>query len=145
MAAEVLRREKEGAKSTMIVVAEGAYSKDGKQSRHSTRAASTGSAASANSVGAAVAERTDKESAHLHPGPSPARRSTDVTRSHPRHAIRSQGGAINPGGKIWHHGQLSELSGARRADLHAVHRLKRVDPEGQMVQTARAVEISFGN
>ena len=28
---------------------------------------------------------------------------------------------------------------------HAVHRLRRVDPGGQMVQTARAVEISFGD
>lgn len=28
---------------------------------------------------------------------------------------------------------------------HAVNRLRRVDPEGQMVETARAAEISFGD
>jgi len=28
---------------------------------------------------------------------------------------------------------------------HAVHRLRQVDPLGQMVETARAVEITFGD
>jgi 6-phosphofructokinase 1 len=145
VAAEVLRREKEGAKSTMIVVAEGACAKDGKQLRHSTASGEHRLGGIGEQVGAAVAERTDKEVrtcilGHLQRGGAP----TSLDR------ILGTRFGVKAVQLIQEErfGTMVSYQNYQVLDVpisHAVHRLKRVDPEGQMVQTARAVEISFGN
>jgi 6-phosphofructokinase 1 len=61
VADEVNRREREGAKSTMIVISEGASPKEGKQLRHATASGEHRLGGIGEIVGAEVAERTGKE------------------------------------------------------------------------------------
>lgn len=145
VAAEVLRRDKVGAKSTMIVVAEGASAKDGKQHRHSTASGEHRLGGIGEQVGAAVAERTHKEVrtcilGHLQRGGAPTSLDRILGTRFGVKAVQ-----LIQEGKF---GTMVSYQNYQILDVpisHAVHRLKRVDPLGQMVQTARAVEISFGN
>ena len=61
VAEEVMRRDKVGAKSTMIVVAEGASPRAGRQHRHATASGEHRLGGIAEIVGAEIAERTGKE------------------------------------------------------------------------------------
>ncbi|HRJ70851.1 MAG TPA: ATP-dependent 6-phosphofructokinase [Terrimicrobiaceae bacterium] len=145
IAAEVLRRENEGAKSTMIVVAEGACPKDGKQLRHSTASGEHRLGGIGEIVGMEVAERTGKEVrtcilGHLQRGGAPTSLDRILGTRFGVKAVQ----LINEE----KFGTMVSYQNYLILDVpisHAVHRLRRVDPEGQMVQTARAVEISFGN
>ena len=144
VAAEVLRREKEGAKSTMIVVAEGASPRDGKQHRHSTASGEHRLGGIGEQVGNAVAERTGKEVrtcilGHLQRGGAPTSLDRILGTRFGVKAVQ-----LIQEEKF---GTMVSYQNYQVLDVpisHAVHRLKRVDPEGQMVQTAKAVEISFG-
>jgi len=145
IAAEVLRREKEGAKSTMIVVAEGAAAREGKQLRHHTASGEHRLGGIGEIVGAEVAERTGKEVrtcilGHLQRGGAPTALDRILGTRFGVKAVQ-----LIQEGK---YGTMVSYQNYQTLDVpisHAVHRLRRVDPEGQMVQTARAVEISFGN
>ncbi len=141
----MLRREKEGAKSTMIVVAEGAAAKEGKQLRHHTASGEHRLGGIGEIVGAEVAERTGKEVrtcilGHLQRGGAPTALDRILGTRFGVKAVQ-----LIQEGK---YGTMVSYQSYQTMDVpisHAVHRLRRVDPEGQMVQTARAVEISFGN
>ncbi len=145
IAAEVNRRETGGAKSTMIVVAEGASPKQGRQLRHSTASGEHRLGGMGDLVGKEVAARTEKEVrtcilGHLQRGGAPTSLDRILGTRFGVKAVQ-----LIQEGKF---GTMVSYQNYQTLDVpisHAVHRLRRVDPEGQMVQTARAVEISFGD
>jgi len=145
IAAEVQRRDREGAKSTMIVVAEGASPRDGKQMRLSTASGEHRLGGIGELVGREVAARTDKEVrtcilGHLQRGGAPTALDRILGTRFGVKAVQ-----LIQEKKF---GTMVSYQNYLTLDVpisHAVHRLRRVDPESQMVQTARAVEISFGD
>lgn len=145
VAEEVMRRDSVGAKSTMIVIAEGASPKDGRQHRHATASGEHRLGGIADIVGTEIAERTGKEVrtcvlGHLQRGGGP----TTLDRIlGTRFGIKAVQLILEK-----KFGTMVSYQNYLTIDVpisHAVNRLRRVDPEGQMVETARAAEISFGN
>lgn len=145
IAAEVMRRDGEGAKSTMIVVAEGASPKDGRQHRHHTASGETRLGGIAEIVGREVGERTGKEVrtcvlGHLQRGGAP----TTLDRIlGTRFGVKAVQLVFD--GKF---GSMVSYQNYVTMDVpisHAVHKLRRVSPACQLVETARAVDISFGD
>ena len=145
VAAEVMRRDREGAKSTMIVVAEGASPRQGQQHRIHTASGEHRLGGVAETVGREVGERTGKEVrtcvlGHLQRGGAP----TTLDRIlGTRFGVRAvQLVAEEKFGKMvsYQNYQMLEVPIS-----HAVHKLRRVSPDCQMVEDARAVEISFGD
>lgn len=145
IAEEVQRREREGAKSTMIVVAEGASPRDGKQLRHATASGEHRLGGIGEQVGREVAARTDKEVrtcilGHLQRGGAPTALDRILGTRFGVKAVQ-----------LIHEkkfGTMVSYQNYQTLDVpisHAVHRLRRVDPQGQIIQTARDVEISFGD
>ncbi len=145
IAAEVLRREREGAKSTMIVVAEGATPKDGRQHRHTTASGEHRLGGIGELVGEEVAKRTGKEVrtcilGHLQRGGAPTSLDRILGTRFGVKAVQ-----LVEEKKF---GTMVSYQNYQTLDVpisHAVHRLRRVSPTSQMVETARAVEISFGD
>lgn len=145
VAAEVLRRDREGAKSTMIVVAEGASPKDGHQKRHHTASGEHRLGGIAEIVGREVGERTGKEVrtcvlGHLQRGGAPTTLDRILGTGFGVRAIK-----LVLEGKF---GSMVSYQNYAMVDVpisHAVHKLRRVSPGCQMVETARAVDISFGD
>ena len=145
VAAEVNRREAEGCKSTMIVVAEGAISKDGRQLRHATASGEHRLGGIGEIVGMEVAKRTDKEVrtcilGHLQRGGAPTALDRILGTRFGVKAVqmiaeKKFGMMVSYQNYETHEVPIS----------HAVHRLRTVDPNGQMVATARAAEIAFGD
>ena len=145
IAEEVMRRENEGAKSTMIVVAEGASPREGRQRRHATASGEHRLGGIGELVGEEVARRTGKEVrtcilGHLQRGGAP----TCLDRIlGTRFGVKAVQLANEK-----KFGTMVSYQNYQTLDVpisHAVHKLRRVDPEAQLVETARAVEISFGN
>ena len=145
VAAEVLRREAEGAKTTMIVVAEGASPKLGRQQRHHTASGEHRLGGVAEVVGRKVGELTGKEVrtcvlGHLQRGGAP----TTLDRIlGTRFGVKAVQLVVE--GKF---GSMVSYQDFQTLDVpisHAVNKLRRVSPGCQMVETARAVEISFGD
>jgi len=145
IAAEVMRRDREGAKSTMIVVAEGASSKDGRQHRHSTASGEHRLGGIGEIVGREIGERTGKEVrtcilGHLQRGGAPTTLDRILGTRFGVKAVQ-----LVAEGKF---GSMVSYQNYLTLDVpisHAVHKLRRVSPDCQMIQTARAVEISFGD
>jgi ATP-dependent phosphofructokinase / diphosphate-dependent phosphofructokinase len=145
VAAEVARRDRHGAKSTMIVVSEGAAPKEGKQLRHETASGEHRLGGVAEIVGAEVAQRTGKEVrtcilGHLQRGGAPTTLDRILGTRFGIHAVQ-----LITEKKF---GTMVSYQNYLTLDVpisHAVNRLRRVDPQGQMVETARAAEISFGD
>lgn len=145
VAEQVLLREKLGAKSTMIVVAEGATSEDGKQLRHTTASGEHRLGGIAELVGRAVAERTGKEVrtcvlGHLQRGGAPTTLDRILGTRFGVKAVQ-----LIEEKKF---GTMVSYQNYQTLDVpisHAVHRLRKVTPDCQLVETARAVEISFGD
>ena len=145
VAAEVMRRDREGAKSTMIVVAEGASPKDGRQKRHHTASGERRLGGIAEIVGREVSERTGKEVrtcvlGHLQRGGAPTTLDRILGTGFGVKAIQ-----LVLEGKF---GSMVSYQNSVTMDVpisHAVHKLRRVSPDCQMVETARAVDISFGD
>ena len=137
IAEEVMRRDKVGAKSTMIVVAEGASHAPADNIAMPPRAENTASGGIAEIVGAEIAERTGKEVrtcvlGHLQRGGAPT--ALDRISGNP---LRNQGCPAHHGEKF---GTMVSYQNYLTLDVpisHAVNRLRRVDPEGQMVETLR--------
>lgn len=145
IAAEVIRRDREGAKSTMIVVAEGASAKDSSQLRHQTGSGEHRLGGIGELVAREVGERTGKEVrtcvlGHLQRGGAPTTLDRILGTRFGVKAVQ-----LVAEGKF---GSMVSYQNYLTLDVpisHAVHKLRRVSPDSQMVQTARAVEISFGD
>jgi phosphofructokinase-like protein len=145
VAEEVIRRDKAGAKSTMIVVAEGASPRAGRQQRHATASGEHRLGGIGEIVGAEIAARTNKEVrtcvlGHLQRGGAPTALDRILGTRFGIAAVQ-----LITEKKF---GMMVSYQNYLTLDVpisHAVNRLRRVDPEGQMVETARAAEISFGN
>ena len=145
IAEEVKRREAKGANSTMIVVAEGAKPRHGRQTRHATASGESRLGGIADRVGREVAGRTDKEVrtcvlGHLQRGGAPTASDRILGTRFGVKAIQLI--------KEEKFGTMVSYQNDQTLDVplsHAVHRLRRVDPNGQLVQTARALDISFGD
>ncbi len=138
-------RDREGARSTMIVVAEGASPREGGQMRIQTSSGEYRLGGIGELVGKEIGERTDKETrvcvlGHLQRGGAPTAFDRILGTRFGVQAVE----LIKEGrfGTMVSY-QNTETHGVPIAD--AVHRLRRVDPAGQMVQAARAVEITFGD
>jgi len=145
VAATVRRRDAEGYQSTMIVVAEGARPRDGMQHYQQTHRGEYRLGGIGEIVAREVAERTGKETrycilGHLQRGgaPGPLDRILGT-----RFGVKAVS-LINEGkfGRMvsYQHYEIQDVSIAE-----AVHRLRVVDPENQLIETARAVDISFGD
>lgn len=142
---QVIAREKDGCKSTMIVVAEGASPKDGRQSRLSTASGEYRLGGVGDMVGREVEARTGKETrvcvlGHLQRGGAPTALDRILGTRFGVQAVK-----LIEEGKF---GQMVSYHNYETLSVpieEAVHRLRRVDPNGQMVSTARAVEITFGD
>jgi len=145
ISAEVMRRDREGAKSTMIVVAEGASPKDGQQQRHHTGSGEHRLGGIGEIVAREVGDRTGKEVrtcvlGHLQRGGAPTTLDRILGTRFGVKAVQ-----LIAEGKF---GSMVSYQNYLTLDVpisHAVHKLRRVNPDSQMVQTARAVEISFGD
>ncbi len=145
VAAEVLRREEIGAKSTMIVVAEGATPQDGRQRRHQTASGEQRLGGIAEVVGREVGRRTRKEVrtcvlGHLQRGGAPTTLDRILGTRFGVQAIQLI--------REEKFGTMVSYQNYQTLEVplsHAVHRLRRVSPTCQLVETARAVDISFGN
>ena len=117
VATEVRRRDEAGCKSTMIVVAEGAATKEGRQHRYATSEGEHRLGGIGEMVAQEVGKRTGKETANVRPRPPPTRGRSDGPGSHPWHAVWCKGGAADRGGKLRPDGELSKLPSALGADL----------------------------
>jgi 6-phosphofructokinase 1 len=145
VAAEVLRRESVGAKCTVIVVAEGARTKDGRGARHQTASGENRLGGIGEIVGREVGERTGKEVrtcvlGHLQRGGAPTMLDRILGTSFGVKAVQ-----LAAEGKF---GSMVSYRNHEVADVpiaDAVHRARRISPESQIVAIARAVEISFGD
>lgn len=145
VAAEVMRRDREGAKSTMIVVAEGASPRDGRQQRHHTASGEHRLGGIAGVVGREVGERTGKEVrtcvlGHLQRGGAPTTLDRILGTGFGVQAVQ-----LILDGKFGFMVSYQNHSMQNVPISHAVHKLRRVSPDCQMVETARAVDISFGD
>src|ERR1700751_5475674 len=145
VAAAVRQRDAEGYQSTMIVVAEGARPRDGMQHYQQSLRGEYRLGGIGEIVAREVAERTGKETrycilGHLQRGgaPGPLDRILGT-----RFGVKAVS-LINEGkfGRMvsYQHYEIQDVSIAE-----AVHRLRVVDPENQLIETARAVDISFGD
>ena len=145
ISAEVLRRESVGAKCTVIVVAEGARTKDGRGARHQTASGENRLGGIGEIVGREVGERTGKEVrtcvlGHLQRGGAPTMLDRILGTSFGVKAVQ-----LAANGKF---GSMVSYRNHEVVDVpisDAVHRSRRVSPESQIVAIARAVEISFGD
>ena len=141
----IRRREAQGRTSTMVVVAEGARPKRGRQSmqRHERGEYRLGGIGEA--VAADIHKRTGKETrccvlGHLQRGGQP----TILDR-----ILGTRFGveAVN----LAKHGKFGHMVSLLNNQIHhvpikeAVHRLRVVLPGDELVQTARAIDISFGD
>ena len=144
--AEVVRRRSaEGALSTMIVVGEGARPNNGSKSSRQNGNGEARLGGIAEVVAREVSARTGKETracvlGHLQRGGAPTALDRILGT---RFGIKAVG-LIERG----QFGQMVSYQNYQVLDVpiaDAVHRLRCVHPDSELVQTARAVEISFGD
>lgn len=145
IAAAVRKREEEGCLSTMVVVAEGARPKDGSALMHATSAGEYRMGGIGEVVGNEIAVRTGKETrvcvlGHLQRGGHPTTLDRILGTRFGVHAVE-----LIRQEKFGHMVSYQNDLVTDVSISEAVNRLRLVKPEGQMVQTARAVEISFGD
>ncbi len=145
VAEAVRRRDAEGCLSTLIVVAEGARPRDGRQSRFQTGSGEYKLGGIGEVVAREVARRTRKETrtnvlGHLQRGGVPTTLDRILgTRFGVKAVELIRDGCF---GRMVSF-QNDEVSDVRISD--AVHHLRLVRTDSQMVQTARAVGVSFGD
>jgi phosphofructokinase-like protein len=144
VAAEVMRRDRSGAKSTMIVVAEGAHIVDSRPFRQSGRGGEQRLGGIGEYVCHEIAKRTGKESrscvlGHLQRGGAPTAMDRILGTRFGVKAVQ-----LIAEGKF---GTMVSFYNSQIEDVpisHAVHRLRTVPPDCQLIQSARDVEIHFG-
>ncbi len=145
VADHVIARERAGARSTMIVIAEGASPRESAQMRIQTSSGEYRLGGIGEFVGKEIGERTGKETrvcvlGHLQRGGAPTALDRILGTRFGVQAV-----------KLIEEGNFGTMVSYQNYETHsvpiaqAVHRLRRVDPDGQMVQAARAVEITFGD
>jgi 6-phosphofructokinase 1 len=143
---EVIReRDAEGAKSTMIVIAEGASPKDGKQLRHAVSSGEYRLGGVGEILAKELAERTGKETracvlGHLQRGGAPTTLDRILGTRFGIKAVQ-----LIEQEKFGYMVSYQNYLTQEVPIAEAVHRLRRVEPGSQMVEAARAVEISFGD
>jgi 6-phosphofructokinase 1 len=145
VAEAVRKRTEDGCLSTMIVVAEGARPKDGNIRSRATVTGEYRLGGIAESVADEVAARTDREVrvcvlGHLQRGGPPTTLDRILGTRFGIHAVEMIAAGLY-GHMVSYQNYL--VTSVPIAD--AVNRLRLVNPEGQMVKTARAVEVEFGD
>lgn len=145
IAAAVRQRDATGCLSTLVVVAEGARPQDGRLSSRSAASGEVKLGGMGEIVAREIAERTGKETrtcvlGHLQRGGAP----TTLDRIlGTRFGVKAVD-LIDQG----RFGQMVSYQNYQVLDVsiaEAVHRLRLVQKDNQMVHTARAVGISFGD
>lgn len=145
VAEAVLKREDDGCKSTMIVVAEGAMPRHGTQVIAEQRAGEHRLGGIGEYVSNEVTQRTGKETrtcvlGHLQRGGAPTTLDRILGTRFGVHAVKlieeeKFGRMVS-----YQNYQVLDVSIAE-----AVHRLRTVPPDHQMIEASRAVDISFGD
>ncbi len=145
VAAEVMRRDAEGSRSTMIVVAEGAMGREGRQQRLAGVDGESRLGGVGELVAREVGQRTGKEVrtcvlGHLQRGgaPTPLDRILGT-----QFGVKAVSLIADEAFGTMVSYQNHEIESVPIS--HAVHRLRKVPADGQMVQSARAVGITFGD
>jgi len=141
----VMRRHKAGCKSTIVVVAEGAMPKDGKPLRHATASGEHRLGGIGDLVAKDIANRTNLEVrtcvlGHLQRGGAPTALDRILGTRFGVKAVELI--------EEEKYGCMVSYQNYQVLDVpisHAVHKLRRVDPNGEMVRAARAVEVFFGD
>lgn len=142
---EVQRRDRFGAKSTMVVIAEGACPKQGKQYLHTAVSGEYRLGGIGEMVGHEIENRTGKETrvcvlGHLQRGGAPTAVDRILGTRFGVHAV-----------KLIHEskfGMMVSYMGNHITEVpidKAVNKLRQVPPGCQIVQDARSSEISFGD
>ncbi|MCX6965918.1 MAG: ATP-dependent 6-phosphofructokinase [Verrucomicrobia bacterium] len=142
---EILRRDRVGAKCTMVVVAEGATPQSGRQSRLHTASGENRLGGIGEIVGREIGERTGKEVrtcvlGHLQRGGAPTMLDRILGTTFGVKAVQ-----LIADGKF---GSMVSFNNYETHDVpiaQAVHKPRRVNPNSQIVKMARAVEIVFGD
>jgi 6-phosphofructokinase 1 len=145
VAAEVRRRDEAGSKSTMIVVAEGAASRDGRQIKRLVPDGEHRLGGIGELVAHEVGKRTGKEVrtcvlGHLQRGGAPTPQDRILGTRFGVKAVQ-----------LIAEGTFGMMVSYQNQDIesvpisHAVHRLRRVPVDGQLVESARSVGITFGD
>jgi len=145
IAETVRKRTEDGCLSTMIVVAEGAKPKDGTIRAQATATGEYRLGGIAEEVAAAVAARTDRETrvcvlGHLQRGGPPTTLDRILGTRFGIHAVE-----MIAAGKYGHMVSYQNYLVTDVPIADAVNHLRLVSPESQMVKTARAVDIEFGD
>lgn len=144
--ADVIRaRDKAGQFSTMIVVAEGAKPKDGQQMVRQLSVGEYKLGGIGESVARDMADRTGKETrtcvlGHLQRGGAPTTLDRMLGTRFGVQAVR-----LIQEGKFGHMVSYQNYQALSVPIADAVHRLRLVPTDGQVVETARAIDISFGD
>lgn len=141
----VRKRDAEGCLSTLIVVAEGAREKDGHLHARAADCGEVKFGGIGETVAHEIAKRTGKETrtcvlGHLQRGGAPTTLDRILGTRFGVKAVE-----LIAEGKF---GQMVSYQNYQTLSVpiaDAVHRIKVVSPESQMVQTCRAVGISFGD
>ncbi len=145
VAEAVRKREAIGCLSTMIVVAEGAKPRDGSEQVRATAAGEYKLGGIGETVGREVAERTGKETrtcvlGHLQRGGAPTTQDRILGT---RFGVKAVD--LIADGQFGHMVSYQNYQVLSVPIARAVHRLRLVHPDSQMVETARAMGISFGD
>ena len=145
VAEAVRKRDADGCLSTLIVVAEGARPQEGKQLMHVTGSGEYKLGGMGEVVAKEVAKRTGKETrtcvlGHLQRGGAPTTLDRILGTRFGVKAVE-----LIQECKFGHMVSYQNYQVMDVPIADAVHRLRLVQPEGQMVKTARAVGISFGD
>lgn len=145
VAEAVRQRDALGCLSTMIVVAEGARAREGQQSVREIRAGEYRLGGVGETVAAEVQTRTGKDTrtcvlGHLQRGGAPTTLDRILGTRFGVKAVDLIGEEM-----FGHMVSYQNYQVLAVPISHAVHRLRLVQPQSQMVDTARAVGISFGD
>lgn len=145
VAEAILQREREGFLSTLVVVAEGAFCQSGHTYGRAEGLGEIKLGGIAEVVASEISKRTHKETrtcvlGHLQRGGAPTTLDRILGTRFGVHAVE----LVAEG----HFGQMVSYLNYQVLGVsiaQAVHRIKLVKPDSQMVQTARAVGIRFGD
>ncbi|HWB60954.1 MAG TPA: ATP-dependent 6-phosphofructokinase [Chthoniobacteraceae bacterium] len=144
--AEVVnKREADGCRSTLVVVAEGAKPVNGQSLMHKTETGEYRLGGIAETVAKEIAERTGKETrtcvlGHLQRGGAPTTHDRILGTQFGVKAVEM----VNEG-KFGYMVSYRDHAVYEVPIAQAVHRLRLVSPDSQFVKMARSVEISFGD
>ena len=145
VAAAVRQRDGAGCLSTLVVVAEGAREKDGHERVRTTGSGENKLGGVGEAVATEVARRTGKETrtcvlGHLQRGGAPTTLDRILGTRFGVAAVE-----LIAEGNFGHMVSYQNYQILSVPIAEAVHRIKLVSPDCQMVQTCRAVGISFGD